>query len=293
MAAKQSVVSKYLGIKKGRKMGLIISTAMCIGLLVIFNVCGKKNGRLPAKAIIHLVLLGLAAASVITIFAFVATDWDVWLLSGLFGLSSSNFFYLFIDNFILTALVEEGLKYLVLRLYLRKKDLIKNTYQGLVAASAVAAGFVAAENVIYILGESGLVLRLTFGIFGHFVYAVFMGTDIVKARLTEDTSKKRMLYLRALFLPVLLHGVYDFALSVLELEFDVFLYIFVFLNAVAVFVFFYIIGTIKKIRAAVRELKAISGQAVPVTEKAETEKVVTENMDTEITEAEIVETTEG
>ena len=64
------------------------------------------------------------------------------------------------------------------------------------------------------------------------------------------------------------------------------------LNAIAVFVFFYIIGTIKKIRAAVRELKAISGQAVPVTEKAETEKVVTENMDTEIKEAEIVETTE-
>ncbi len=242
-------------------MELIISTAMCIGLLVIFNLCGKKNGRLPAKPIIHLFLLGLAAASVITVFSLVVTDWDVLLLSGVLGLGSSNVLYMLLDNFILTALVEEGLKYLVVRLYLRKKDFIKSTYQGLVAVSAVAAGFVAAENIIYILADSGLVLRLTFGIFGHFVYAVFMGTDIVRARLATDVSKKRKLYLGALFLPVLLHGVYDFVLSILELDFDAFLYIFVLLNAIAVFVIFYIIGTIRKIRAAVRELKSKPAEA--------------------------------
>ena len=239
-------------------MGLIISTVVCIGLLVVFNICAKKGFRLTPKPLIHLTLLGLAVAAVIVVFTLVVPEWDSMILTGLFGLGSTNIFYMIIDNFILTTLLEEGLKYLVVRLYIRKKEQIKCTYQGLVAVSAVAAGFVAAENIIYILGESGVILRLTFGIFGHFVYAVFMGTDIAKALHTEDPSKRRMLYLRALFLPVLLHGAYDLALSILELEFDILLYMVVLLHIIGAFVFFYIIGTIKKIRSAAREMRELA-----------------------------------
>ncbi len=245
-------------------MELIISTVICIGLLVVFNLCAGKGYRLRAKHIVLLTLLGLAVATVITVFTIFVEGWDTMLLTGVFGLNSTNIFYMIIDNFILTALVEEGLKYLVVRLYLIKKDFIKCNYQGMVAVAAVAAGFVAAENIVYILGESGLILRLTFGIFGHFAYAVFMGSDIEKAIRTEDASKKRKLYLRALFLPVLLHGAYDLALSILELEMDAFLYIFILLHIVGAFVFFYVIGTIKKLRAAVREKKQLQQAAAAV-----------------------------
>lgn len=239
-------------------MELIISTVVCIALLIVLNICAKKGMRLPAKFLIHLVLLGLAVAAVITLLSVFVSDWDSMLLTGLLKLNSTNFLYMLIDNFILTALMEEGLKYLFVRLYLRKKDRIKCKYQGIVAVSAVAAGFVVAENIIYILGDSGLILRITFGLFGHFVYAVFMGTDISRAMMTSDASMKRKLYLRALFLPTLLHGAYDLALSVLELDMDPFLYILLLLHIVGAFVFFYVIATIKKIRGAVREMKSIS-----------------------------------
>ncbi len=235
-------------------MQFLISTVLCIIFVNVVNRFADREKRLAGKPLVHCFLLGGLAAIIIVAFTIADSDWDRSILTGVLGLGDKDVAFALIDAFILTALVEEVLKYIGLRTYLKSHDCVQCPYQAIVAAIAVGAGFTAAENIVFMFGDAGLLVRVIFGIFGHFVYAVYMGTNMAKAMQAGDPSEKGRFYRRALIIPWLLHGIYDFAIALLQMDIEnPFLYLFIVLALFVIFIVFYVVGAFKKVRAASRE----------------------------------------
>ncbi len=235
-------------------MQFLISTVLCIMLIIAVNRFADKEKRLEGKALRHCFLLGVLAAVVIIAFTVADSNWDRGILTGVLGLSDGSIGFALVDSFVLTALVEEVLKYIGLRYYLKRHDCAPYPYRMIVASIAVGAGFTAAENIVYMSGDAGLLLRIIFGIFGHFVYAVYMGINIAKATQASDPSGKGRFRRRALLIPWLLHGTYDFAIDLLQMDFEnPFLYLFIVAALFYIYIRYYVVGAFKRVRAASRE----------------------------------------
>lgn len=235
-------------------MQFLISTVLCIIFINVINRLADKEKRLAGKPLVQFFLLGVLAAIIIVAFTVADSDWDKDILTGVLGLSDKDITFALADAFILAALVEEVLKYIVLRAYLKTHDCVQCPYQAAVAAVAVGAGFTAAENIVYMFADAGLLVRIIFGIFGHFVYAVYMGTNLAKAMQASDLYEKRKYCWRALIIPWLLHGVYDFSIALLQRDIgNPFLYLFVALVFFVIYIVYYVVGAFKRVRAAARE----------------------------------------
>lgn len=162
--------------------------------------------------------------------------------------------YLVIDNFILTALVEEGGKYFVMKKATWRHPAFNYTFDAVVYAVVASLGFATVENILYVMDEDITValMRGLLSVPGHVMDAVFMGCfyGIAKrAAIAGDRSAEKRNLRRALFVPVLLHGFYDFCLST---GYDFFILVFLVFEVVVT------VLAVRKLRKLSREDRAIS-----------------------------------
>ena len=126
--------------------------------------------------------------------------------------------WLLIDNFLLTALVEEGGKYFVLKRKTWRSPEFNYIFDAVVYAVVVSLGFATVENILYVIDSDieTAVMRAIFSVPGHAINGVFMGYFYGLAKRYDLAGKrgpcKRNLR-RALWTPVLIHGFYDLCLS--------------------------------------------------------------------------------
>ena len=169
---------------------------------------------------------------------------------------ATNYLYQFFTNFVGIALVEEGIKFLILVLVTRGNKEFNSLFDGLIYSIFVSLGFAALENVLYVLqyGFEVAVMRAVLSVPGHMFFAVLMGyyysiwhiTE--KAILAEIDLKLQQLIpndshafntkssiVMCLLMPVLAHGFYDFCCSLgtalgtlLTIAFIAFLYAYCF-----------------------------------------------------------------
>ena len=158
--------------------------------------------------------------------------------------------------FIGVALVEEGLKFLILFFFTRKNKNFNSLFDGLIYAVFFSLGFAALENVFYVVenGWINALMRAVMSVPGHMFFAVLMGYYYSlwhmyeKARQQEQSLKKAGLISRgaiefsgntylllSLSIPILAHGLYDYCctlgttLATISLyAFIIFLYIYCF-----------------------------------------------------------------
>lgn len=119
--------------------------------------------------------------------------------------------------FVGVAAVEEGFKYLFLNT-VRKNPNFNYMFDGIVYSVAVALGFAALENVMYVFmgGLEVAAMRAIFSVPGHCADGVVMGCFFGMARMRELKGQKAgasLYYVLAFVLPVIEHGFYDAALS--------------------------------------------------------------------------------
>ena len=130
-----------------------------------------------------------------------------------------SIFYYLIENFLFIALVEEGTKYIMLSTMWKKTE-FNYQYDGVVYAVVISMGFAIVENIMYVFTMGGLqvaLLRAITSIPGHALFAIYMGNYYGKAKMAEKMgqfTKKKNLLTYSLFVPVLLHGMYDFLATV-------------------------------------------------------------------------------
>ena len=162
----------------------------------------------PPGLLFRLLLMGVVAA----------------LGSGVFELLGQTILNALVDQgspvytvllaFLVVALVEEGMKFLLLKRSTWYHPAFNYRFDGIVYAVFVSLGFAAFENIQYVFqyGLSVALPRALLAVPGHMSFAVFMGLFYGRAKLCEAYDyrwgvKRNLVtgYLMAVFL----HGVYD------------------------------------------------------------------------------------
>lgn len=194
-------------------MDYLLLLAVCPPALLMFFIIQKdKVEKEPPGLLTKLLLLG----AVSTISAIILEMAGIGIL-GLF-LSEESTVYILLENFLVVALSEEAGKYFVLKKCTWKHPAFNYTFDGIVYAVASSLGFATLENILYVV-QGGLetgIARAFLSIPGHTIFGIYMGLHYGIARREaslENTAKFRIHKKLALIVPVLLHGTYDFCLS--------------------------------------------------------------------------------
>lgn len=146
-----------------------------------------------------------------------------------------NMTQILIYSFILVALLEEGVKFLITYLLCYKKKEFNYRYDGIVYASFVSLGFASYENILFIFEHSNLQTALYRGILtvpAHVFFAIFMGYYLGNAKhfkRYKSPKKEKSNLLQAFLIPVMLHGFFDFCLFSGNAAGLIFFLIFIFL----------------------------------------------------------------
>lgn len=116
--------------------------------------------------------------------------------------------------FVVAASSEELFKFLALYLLVWKSPSFNEKFDGIVYAVFVSLGFAGVENVLYVMdgGMQTALTRALTAVPAHAIFGITMGYYLGIAHMYKELKGK---YLgRALLIPILLHGIYDFILMV-------------------------------------------------------------------------------
>ena len=116
--------------------------------------------------------------------------------------------------FLGVAVIEEGMKFLLLRRCTWRHPAFNFRFDAVVYAVFVSLGFAAFENIQYVLsyGLSVALPRALLAVPGHMAFAVYMGVFYGRAKLCAgfgDLRGVRRNFRLAYLWPVFLHGFYD------------------------------------------------------------------------------------
>lgn len=191
---------------------ILLPALFPVFLILLYVYRLDKNEREPMRFVIKVVAFG-------ALFSLPCAGVESFLTS-LFAqiYDTESIQYAWIENTVAVALVEEFSKWLVLMIFVWKNQNFDYRYDGIVYAVSASMGFAALENILYVIsyGTGVSIARAIFAIPGHATFGVFMGFFLSRAKTfwIDNKAFGKIIYqLLALFIPMLIHGCYDFLLS--------------------------------------------------------------------------------
>lgn len=213
-------------------MRMLFNLAVFPGIFLLYKVYKlDKIEKEPIGLILKLLVGGILTIP----FAAGAESLFGGILEELFDVESLAF--IFLENYLVVALAEEGFKKIALKLFSWKNKEFNYTFDGIVYAVSVSMGFAIVENIMYVFddGITTALLRMVTAVPAHAIFAIFMGFYYGLAKKAEPHTRVTMVeseegitevpeqigdrklmkrYKRlALWVPVFLHGTYDFCAS--------------------------------------------------------------------------------
>lgn len=194
-------------------MYLIFVSILPVIILACY-IYNKDKDKEPKKLLFKLFLGGIGSLFLTLIISLVLS---LFFPSILYGTSGLDYFSLFIHVLFGVALVEEFSKWFVLYKMSYNHSELDQVFDLVVYSAFVALGFACFENILYVL-QNGMIIAIIRGFLavpGHFFDGVFMGYYLSKAKVADisgDSSFKSWNMFLSLFVPILLHGFYDFCL---------------------------------------------------------------------------------
>ena len=192
---------------------ILIAAAVIPAIILLGKV--EKADRLEKESprlLVSLVLFGIISTAIASL-----GEWaGITLLNKLFP--EGGTLYSILLFFIVVAFSEEGAKYVLLKRRTWNEPEFNCQFDGVVYGAFVSLGFALWENIRYVAmyGMQVALVRAVTAIPGHACFGVFMGTwyGMAKRRAAagDEEGSKRM-RTRALLIPALLHGFYDYAAS--------------------------------------------------------------------------------
>ena len=121
----------------------------------------------------------------------------------------------FYISFVVASFTEELFKFLAVYFIAFRHHHFNEPFDGIVYSVFVSLGFATVENIMYVLGPAtgGLhtaIGRAIFSVPGHALFGVTMGYELGLAKFCTKIPK--VYFRRALIMPILFHGLYDFIL---------------------------------------------------------------------------------
>lgn len=192
---------------------VLIAAAVIPAVILLVHV--ERLDRLEKEStrlLLSLVLFGVIS----TLVAAVGERVGIAILNMFFADESVLFDALL--YFGVVAFSEEGAKYILLKRRTWNNPEFNCQYDGVVYGVFVALGFALWENIGYVamFGLSTALIRAVTAVPGHACFGVFMGVWYGMARRREnagDAEGSGRMRVRALLIPALLHGFYDFVAS--------------------------------------------------------------------------------
>jgi RsiW-degrading membrane proteinase PrsW (M82 family) len=181
---------------------------LIISLAPVFIIAGyvyfrDKYEKEPLRLLLFALFAGaLTVIPILFLESFLAKFADV--LSGLLAAAW--------NAFAVAAFSEELFKFIALYLLIWKSPDFNEKFDGIVYAVFVSLGFAALENVLYVTGNgfANGIMRAITAVPAHAIFGVTMGFYFGMAKFYE--KERAQLKRKALLLPMLLHGIYDFIL---------------------------------------------------------------------------------
>ncbi|MBM7701700.1 glutamic-type intramembrane protease PrsW [Metabacillus iocasae] len=120
---------------------------------------------------------------------------------------------LFIKAFFTVGLLEEFFKWFILYFTIYQHVEFDEHYDGIVYGAAVSLGFASVENVLFLFanGLETAIGRAMLPVSSHGLFGVIMGYYLGRAKFSQGKECVQWI-LYSLFVPISLHGLYDFIL---------------------------------------------------------------------------------
>lgn len=193
--------------------GLLICLAILPGLVLMYKTYSMdRMEKEPKWLIILIILLGALSAIPAIILELV--------MEGLYNIfyTQGTVFYLFLENFIGVALVEEVCKYFAGCIPTWKNKNFDFKFDGVVYMVASAVGFAVLENILYVMqgGIKVALMRALLSVPAHVTCGIFMGLYYGKSKYAAvhlQNGKAQLYTFLSIFVPMLIHGFDDFCLS--------------------------------------------------------------------------------
>lgn len=181
----------------------VITSAAAPGIaLMTYFYLKDKYDQEPLSMVLKVFLLGL-----LIVFPIVIIQRGLTL-----GLGEN----IFTESFLISAGVEEAIKWFVMYHIIYNHTAFDEPYDGILYSVAISLGFATLENVMYAWysqAAPGLMLiRALLPVSGHAMFGVIMGYHMGRAKFSGG-KRKRSILLMSLLLPWFWHGVYDFLLA--------------------------------------------------------------------------------
>ena len=181
---------------------LVIALAPVLIILYYVYVKDKYN-----KEPLPLLLKSLLAGALITIPVVFVEGALSALWYGDFSLTQAGY-----SAFVVAGLTEELFKFLALYWLIWKNKEFDEKYDGIVYAVFISLGFAGIENIMYVLqyGAATGYTRAITAVPAHAFFGMVMGFYFALAKFIPE--KKLVNLFKALLIPILLHGFYDYIL---------------------------------------------------------------------------------
>jgi RsiW-degrading membrane proteinase PrsW (M82 family) len=186
-------------------MGILVASLAPVGIIAFYIYFRDKYEKEPIGLLLKALLLGLVI--VLPILGVERFLTGIVPEAGKVGRSAYQ-------AFVVAATTEEVFKFLALYLLIWKSPVFNEQFDGIVYAVFVSLGFAAVENVLYVMegGFRTAAVRAITAVPAHALFGVAMGYYF---GIAHSYRELRSGYLRkALLVPILLHGIYDFILMV-------------------------------------------------------------------------------
>ncbi|MEQ8240752.1 MAG: PrsW family glutamic-type intramembrane protease [Cyclobacteriaceae bacterium] len=189
--------------------------------IVIFIYFQDKYEYEPWKTLLLSFILGVVG---LLISYFLST-----VVDSVFQIESQNLLQQAFRAFILVALLEECMKFLILKGIIYNNKNFDEPADGIVYSVMIGMGFATAENIAYVFngGIDVGILRMFTAVPAHATFAIMMGYFVGKAKFmhlpsqrTLSTSKNhffnkpRVLLVIGLAIAIIAHGIYDYFLFI-------------------------------------------------------------------------------
>jgi RsiW-degrading membrane proteinase PrsW (M82 family) len=184
-------------------MNLILIALAPVFVIAFYIWMRDKYEREPFKQLI----LALVGGCLITIPVIFVERWLGAPLEYLSGYAVAAW-----NAFVVAAFTEEIFKFMALMILFWNNPNFNEKFDGIVYASFIGLGFAGVENILYVTdGGAGVgLIRAFTAVPAHALFGVVMGYQLGLAKFYPQEKFRR--FFLALFLPILLHGIYDFIL---------------------------------------------------------------------------------
>lgn len=238
-----------------RDLPLIFAALLPAAVLCVYVYKKDRVEKEPAGLLAKLALAGAVCVFPASIAETVGVKIEDALFAGVTYLEDGQAYlpggayyaYRILQNFLIIALAEEGLKWIAVRFLTARNKSFNSLFDGIVYCVFAGLGFAAAENVSYVFqfGFSTALIRAVTAVPGHMFFAVIMGyyyslwhvnnaARLVERELmtqgylpaAQSAFNVRAPLVKSLVMPLIAHGFYDYCCSLDSAFSDVLFYAF-------------------------------------------------------------------